>query len=175
MGLDKRITSRYADTAMDFNSAAQLARQLIARHGLRGWTFRYNRGKRTLGMCDYTRKRIELSQYFVAHNGEGAVRDTILHEIAHALAGEKAGHGPKWRAVCMKIGAIPERLDHTAVMPKGHWSAICPGCGAEHRRFRRPLLGRTYICLACGAERGRLHFHIPAGLAPAGSGMKSTA
>lgn len=155
---------------MDFNDAAQLAQALIAEHRLRGWVFQYNRGKRTLGMCDYTRKRIELSQYFVAHNDEAAVRDTILHEIAHALAGERAGHGPKWRAACERIGAIPERLDRTAVMPKGHWSATCPGCGAEHRRFRRPLLGRTYICRSCGVEKGTLQFGIPTR-----SGIKSIA
>lgn len=155
---------------MDFNDASTLARELIAGHGLRGWGFRYNRGKRTLGMCDYTRKRIELSGYFVAHNDEPAVRDTILHEIAHALAGEKAGHGPKWRAVCRRIGAVPERLDHTAVMPKGHWAATCPGCGAVHRRFRRPLLGRTYICRSCGEAKGTLQFGIPAS-----PGMKSIA
>ncbi len=147
---------------MDFNDAAQLAKDLIAGHRLRGWVFCYNRGKRTLGMCDYTRRRIELSRYFVAHNDEAAVRDTILHEIAHALAGERAGHGPRWRAVCERIGAVPERLDHTAVMPKGHWEATCPGCGAIHRRFRRPLLGRTYICRSCGVHKGTLQFGIPA-------------
>jgi len=147
---------------MDFNDAAQLAESLIAEHKLRGWVFKYNRGKRTLGMCNYTNKHIELSQYFVAHNDEAAVRDTILHEIAHALAGEKAGHGPAWKAVCKRIGAKPQRLDREAVMPKGHWSATCPGCGAVHQRFRKPLLGRTYVCKACGADEGTLQFTIPA-------------
>ena len=146
---------------MDFNDAAALAEGLMAEHKLRGWVFCYNRGKRTLGMCDYTRKRIELSRYFVSHNEEAAVLDTVLHEIAHALAGERAGHGPKWRAVCERIGAKPERLDREAVMPRGHWAATCPGCGSIHRRFRRPLLGRTYVCTSCGREKGVLQFGIP--------------
>lgn len=158
--IEKHAHLRYADY-MDFNDAAALAEGLMAEHKLRRWVFCYNRGKRTLGMCDYTRKRIELSRYFVAHNEEAAVRDTVLHEIAHALAGEKAGHGPKWRAVCTRIGAKPERLDREAVMPKGHWEAKCPGCGAVHRRFRRPLLGRTYVCTSCGQEKGGLQFGIP--------------
>lgn len=158
--LDIPIAGGYAFSYMDFNDAAELVKSLMAEHKLSGWRFVYNRGKRTLGMCDYTRKRIELSRYFVAHNGEEAVRDTALHEIAHALAGEKAGHGPKWRAVCVRIGAKPERLDRTAVMPKGHWAAKCPNCGAMHRRFRRPLLGRTYICKPCGQELGTLQFSI---------------
>ncbi len=146
---------------MDFDDAAKLAKTLIAEHKLRGWVFVYNRGKRTLGMCDYTRRRIELSMYFVAHNDEEAVRDTVLHEIAHALAGEKAGHGAKWKSVCKRIGANPERLDREAVMPKGHWEAVCPGCGESHRRFRRPLLGRHYFCRPCGPEDGKLRFGIP--------------
>ncbi len=146
---------------MDFDDAANLAKSLMAEHKLRRWVFVFNRGKRTLGMCDFTRKRIELSMYFVTHNDEAAVRDTVLHEIAHALAGEKAGHGPKWKAVCKRIGAIPKRLDHEAVMPKGHWVAVCPSCGESHRRFRRPLLGRHYFCRSCGAESGQLRFGIP--------------
>jgi len=146
---------------MDYNDAAQLAEALMAEYKLRRWSFHYNRGKRTLGLCDYTRKRIELSMYFVAHNEEPAVRDTLLHEIAHALAGEKAGHGPAWRAVCKRIGAIPKRLDREAVMPKGHWLAVCPTCGNRHTRFRRPMLGRQYFCSSCGPDRGPLQFQIP--------------
>jgi SprT protein len=146
---------------MDFNDAEQLAKSLMAQHRLRRWTFVYNRGKRTLGLCDYTRKRIELSMYFVAHNDQAAVRDTILHEIAHALAGRRAGHGPAWRAACQRIGAKPQRLDHEAVMPKGHWVAVCPSCGNRHTRFRRPLLGRQYVCSPCGPDLGKLSFGIP--------------
>jgi len=146
---------------MDFNDAEKLARGLIAEHGLGGWSFKFNHGKRTLGLCHYDRKRIELSMYFVARNDESAVRDTVLHEIAHALAGPKAGHGPVWRAKCLKIGAVPHRLDRDAVMPKGYWRAQCPGCGERHSRFRRPLRSRTYICRACGPNKGKLKFKPP--------------
>ncbi len=146
---------------MDYHDAANLAKSLMAEHKLAGWVFVYNRGKRTLGMCDFDRRRIELSGHFVARNNEPAVRDTILHEIAHALAGPKAGHGRAWRAVCKRIGARPERLDREAVMPKGRWHATCPACGSAHRRFRRPLRGRTYICRPCGPKKGILQFDLP--------------
>ena len=147
---------------MDFNDAENLAKGLIAEHGLRRWSFRFNHGKRRLGLCNYTDKRIELSMYFVAHNDESAVRDTVLHEIAHTLAGQKAGHGPAWCAMCVKIGAKPQRLDTEAVMPKGYWRAVCPGCGDRLTRFRRPLRDRTYICRACGPKKGSLKFKPPA-------------
>jgi predicted SprT family Zn-dependent metalloprotease len=151
---------------MDFNDAAQLARDLMEEHGLEGWAFRFNRGKRTLGLCNYSDRRIELSHYFVTHNDEAAVRDTVLHEVAHALAGERAGHGPRWRGICVRIGAEPQRLDRTAVMPRGHWSATCPSCGTVHHRFRKPLLGRSYICCGCGPEKGSLRFGISAASGP---------
>lgn len=151
-------SSRLNSSSMDFNDAANLARALIAEHGLSDWSFRFNHGKRTLGLCHYDGKRIELSRYFVARNDQAAVRDTILHEIAHALAGPKVGHGPAWRAICLKIGAAPKRLDDQADMPKGRWLAQCPGCGQAHTRFRRPLRSRIYICRTCGPRKGKLRF-----------------
>ena len=38
------------------------------------------------------------------------IRDTILHEIAHALAWTRHGertHGPRWKQICREIGAVP--------------------------------------------------------------------
>lgn len=132
----------------------------MTRHGLivKGWTFAFNRRKRSLGICNYTAKRIELSCYFVAQNDEAAVRDTILHEIAHALAGQEAGHGPAWVAVCQSIGATPQRTCSVAVMPSGQYRARCKGCGKTHDRYRRPKRSQIYYCRACGPKRGRLRF-----------------
>lgn len=145
---------------MDLPTAGKLAHDLLAEHGLtrRGWTFAFNRARRQLGKCDYTKQRIELSSPFVARNDEAEVRDTILHEIAHALAGHRAGHGPKWRAMCEKLGARPKRTCETATMPHGAYRAVCPSCRMEHHRHRRPLKGRTYFCRQCGSEDGRLRF-----------------
>lgn len=143
---------------MDLNDAAALAEQLMKQHRLRGWSFRFNRRKRALGLCVYAYKRIELSMYFVHQNDEAAVRDTVLHEIAHAIAGHKAGHGPKWKQVCVAIGAKPERLDREATMPRGGWVGTCQSCQTEHHRHRRPMKGRTYYCKRCGHERGKITF-----------------
>src|SRR5437879_2661559 len=63
----------------------KLALTLIAQHGLHDWTVAFNKRKRTLGLCRYGVKAIELSVYLVDRNGEEEIRDTILHEIVHAL------------------------------------------------------------------------------------------
>src|SRR4051812_39687942 len=63
-----------------------------------GRTFRFNKRKKSTGLCcfalDGRPGRIELSQYLCEHNSGEEVIDTIRHEIAHALAGRKTGHGP---------------------------------------------------------------------------------
>ncbi|WP_234698877.1 SprT family zinc-dependent metalloprotease [Poriferisphaera corsica] len=144
--------------------AKAMAEGLMREHGLLPrWSFGFNQRKRTLGLCDYGKKRIELSVHLVHGNDEEAVRDTLLHEIAHAIAGAKAGHGEKWKRVCIEIGARPERCDRSASMPKGKWMASCAGCGHEHTRHRRPLKGRTYYCRECGARAGELVFRRDGG------------
>jgi hypothetical protein len=39
------------------------------------------------GACDYTRKRITVSRYLAARYDDETNRQTLLHEVAHALAG----------------------------------------------------------------------------------------
>jgi predicted SprT family Zn-dependent metalloprotease len=141
----------------------RLAEQLLAAHGLYGWSFRFNRSKATLGLCRWGARTIELSVYFVERNPLEAVRQTLLHEIAHALAGRAAGHGPAWKAVCLRIGARPERLSFQADMPRGCWQAVCGNCGRLHDRHRRPKRMVGWYCAPCGRERGKLSWAVQSG------------
>jgi predicted SprT family Zn-dependent metalloprotease len=134
----------------------RLALELMARHGLRGWSFAFNRSKLRLGLCRYGPQVIELSIHFIERNSEASIRDTLLHEIAHALAGRAAGHGSLWQTWCRRLGANPERLSFDAQMPQGRWQARCPGCGMLHDRHRKPKWMRGWSCRRCGPERGQL-------------------
>src|SRR5262249_5717563 len=133
--------------------AAALAHELLTAHGLHDWSFRLNRSKVNMGLCKYGPRTIELSTHFVERNSDEAIRDTLLHEIAHALAGRAAGHGPLWKAMCLRVGARPERLSFEAVMPAGRWRAKCNCCGALHHRHRRPKRMTGWWCCRCGRER----------------------
>jgi predicted SprT family Zn-dependent metalloprotease len=137
-------------------AAQTLACELLAAHDLCDWSFRLNRSKVNLGLCRYGPKVIELSRYFVERNSLLAVRDTLLHEIAHAIAGRAAGHGPLWKAVCLRIGAKPERLDYAVVMPMGQWRATCSSCGMVHDKHRKPKHMRGWFCRRCGPRLGQL-------------------
>lgn len=135
-----------------------IAKTLMDRHGLHEWRFEWDRAVRRAGCCKYRYKKITLSWHFVTHNLHNVceIIDTVLHEIAHALAGPGKGHGPEWRAACDRTGAKPERCyDATVVvMPKGKWRAICGGCGREFRRHRQTR--RQLHCRRCGPDRGSL-------------------
>lgn len=114
--------------------AQALALEKMAEHGLtsRGWRLAFNRRKSALGLCNYSKKTIFLSEVYVALNSHANVLNTILHEIAHALAGHHAGHGPYWQEVCRNIGARPERCNGEAdlVMPEQKYRlAVKLPCG----------------------------------------------
>lgn len=141
-----------------------LARRLMDEHGLTDWEFGLNTNVRRAGVCFYPRRggpgRIELSAHFVERNGDDEVRDTILHEVAHALVGPGHGHDAVWRAMCVRVGARPQRCYGAEIdMPAGRWRAECPGCGQTFHRHRRPKPAAGWFCRSCGKDRGVIRWH----------------
>jgi predicted SprT family Zn-dependent metalloprotease len=133
------------------HDAAQLARSLMAQHGLSGWSFRFDHARRRFGSCRYRERVITLSRPLVLLNDVAEVRDTILHEIAHALS-PGDGHGPKWRAACRQIGARPVRCysDQTVRSPARPPARYRLGCGHCDWWVDRHRLTRTrYVCRRC--------------------------
>jgi hypothetical protein len=126
--------------------AMLFAHEKIRQYNLVGWTFKFNTNKRRLGVCKYGPKKIELSIYHLKDSDED-VKETILHEIAHAIAGFAAKHGPVWKACCIRIGAKPQRCGEAHLMQEvpAKYELICPNCNAVKKMHRRPKKER-----ACG-------------------------
>jgi len=133
---------------MDLKKLEQAVSEQLARYSLTGWTFGLADTKRRLGVCKHRSKRIEISKYYAIHNSEESVLDTLLHEIAHAVAGPEAGHGPIWKAVAARIGATPRACDDSpdTVVQPGDWQTTCPACKHTHYRYRRPKSLSGYRC-----------------------------
>jgi predicted SprT family Zn-dependent metalloprotease len=136
--------------------ARQLAYELLAAHGLHDWSFAFNRSKRDMGLCRYGTKAIELSIHFVTRNTWAAIRDTLLHEIAHALVGPGHGHDAIWKRTCLDVGAKPQRVSFEVDMPDGRWQARCACCGVVHHKHRKPKRMFGWFCMHCGPARGKL-------------------
>lgn len=95
-----------------FRNIQTYARLKMDELGLTDWQFGWDRARRRLGVCRLLEKSITISVHFVRANLEAPheIRDTILHEIAHALAWTRHGertHGPRWKQICREIGAVP--------------------------------------------------------------------
>ena len=91
---------------MDLHAAEALAQRELRRFPqLADWSFGWNRRRRAHGLCRYDRRRIELSALLTAREPDPTlILNTLRHEIAHALAGPRAGHGPRWRAWAERVG-----------------------------------------------------------------------
>ena len=93
-------------------AALEMAASLMAAHGLDGWNVKLDHARRRAGQCDYRKREISLSRHYVRHAEESHIRDTILHEIAHALVGPRHGHDAVWRRKAREIGCTATRC-HT--------------------------------------------------------------
>jgi SprT protein len=134
---------------MTLSEVQELAHCLMRKHNLvPEWTFRFDRSRVRFGLCNYKKKVISLSRHLVELNSEDEIRETILHEIAHALAPRGAGHGPKWRSIAVSIGCNGRRCYGDEVTrPRPKYKGTCPGCKRIVYRHRRTVIA----CGKCAA------------------------
>lgn len=95
---------------MDANTVAKMTIDLMTEHGLtaKGWVYKPSKAKTYSGQCRYRNKTIAISLVWAEHFTEAELRDTILHEIAHALAGYAAKHSMTWKRLHLSLGGNGE-------------------------------------------------------------------
>jgi len=120
---------------------------LIALHLDPSWSFGFDNAKRRAGLCDYTRKRITVSRYLAARYDDETNHQTLLHEVAHAIAGPAAGHGRAWKAKARELGYVGGTTHRgetaTELAP---WVGVCP---AGHVAYRHRRTTRPTSCARC--------------------------
>lgn len=81
---------------------------------------------------------------------EAEVRDTILHEIAHALVGPEHQHDEVWRRTAVRIGSTGTRcVSDDAPRVAGNWRGTC-SAGHAVERHKRPE--RLLSCPQCNPK-----------------------
>lgn len=123
---------------MNVNDGMVMGRRIMDEFGLQDWRLNLDRSVGRLGYCRYSRKTISLSLPLMQANDASVIENTIRHEVAHALAGPGAGHGPEWKRQCMVTGARPERCTDAAnALAPAPWALVCDTCGYSVPRYRR--------------------------------------
>ena len=131
-------------------------------HGLDDWEVAYDNAKRRAGICRFGDRVLGLSAPLTAVHDEADVRDTILHEIAHALVGPRHGHDATWRRVARSIGCTGERcVSPDSPTAPAAWLGTCPR-GHTIERHRRARAGDDLRAVLLGVRpRPRLHLDPP--------------
>lgn len=124
-------------------------------HGAGSWSFGFDHAKRRAGLCNYTDRRITVSRHLAARFDDDEIHQILLHEVAHAMAGVTAGHGPAWKRIAREIGYVGGRThDGEIAAELAPWVGTCPA-GHEHVRFRRPT--RQSSCGSCARGFSSAH------------------
>ena len=131
-------------------------------HGLTDWKININkRLSTTAGKCRHRTKQIDIAYVFLVH--ETSTREqllnTLLHEVAHALAGPKAKHSSVWKKIALGIGCDGARCHALTFASDNKKKRVPIGyglCSDRCRGDRRPFYKlnskvRTQgrICSAC--------------------------
>lgn len=135
---------------MTTNQILSLATELKNKHfELLSWTISFNRRKRAFGVCNYSKRNISLSSVLIPFMTESAIKDTIIHEIAHALT-RGHDHDNVWRRKCLELGGNGERVGDSSKFKGGDNSRLefheksakytltCPTCGSKSYMNRMP-------------------------------------
>lgn len=146
---------------MNHTDAIRLANEALAKHGLtaKGWRFKLNTNRSRLGVCKFAKvkrtfggiiripiNRIEISIHAVAMGLE-TFNETLLHEIAHALAGPEAKHGQAWKAVARSIGCTAQRCGVMEAPSRYVGSCACGFTAKRNRRTDRMFRLRHTRCM----------------------------
>lgn len=134
----------------------QFANDLIAKHLDRVWHFKWTNEKTTWGTCDEGDWSIALSKLlFDVLIDKTNAKKTIIHEVAHALAGCKEGHNEKWKKAVRFLGdPNPSRLASYPIDDQNHYKYVIilrngddfePTSYRGFHRLPRKSMKRTFV------------------------------
>lgn len=139
---------------MKLNDVEILAIALLKENNLNDWTFYFDTAVKRFGCCRQYRKNISLSRKLVEMNNIDVIKNTILHEIAHALT-PGHNHNIIWERKAIELGCDGQRYysSQKVKMPKLKYTGTCINCDVTYQKSRIPK--RRLSCGKC-----RNHFDI---------------
>jgi len=83
---------------------AFLAQELLEKHLLPECEICFLMHSNARGICYNSGEKISLQIQFSINEDMEEIRNTILHEIAHALVGNENGHNLVWKKKALELG-----------------------------------------------------------------------
>ena len=151
---------------MDLGEARKVAVEMLCDSGLtsKGWTFYFDNATGRAGQTNFYEKSITLTCLGTKIASEDDVRQTMLHEIAHALVGCGHAHDSVWLETARSIGYRQDRtmsLDTEAqraytqaIADASKWEGRCAISRKVLTRAQR--LGKRKRRLICKCHRTEL-------------------
>lgn len=136
---------------------------LLLQHSVSGqWRVTVASGMgRRLGTCNWTKKHIRLSDRLLSHSSHEQILDTVLHEVAHAIAHERHGlnikpHGAEWKHYAVLLGARPRASVPPTPEQRELSRALRAARTAQRSRAKRTTGAKPY-----GATLHATPFFVP--------------
>jgi len=85
-----------------------LAEELLKKHDLADTKIEFRNHFEAYGMCYENGEKITLLLHYCLNGEIADVKNTILHEIAHALVGNDCGHNIVWQKKAKELGVTWE-------------------------------------------------------------------
>lgn len=121
------------------------------------------KAKKRAGQASYTKKTIVLST-FIYKESDANIKNVILHEMAHHIAGPGTHHGPVWQGIaktlnkalgctitrCYSKATMPVHMEELKTQPvqrktpETKWLFQCQGCGTILRYRKKTKFVSTY-------------------------------
>jgi predicted SprT family Zn-dependent metalloprotease len=129
------------------------------------WSYQFDNAKKRAGVCKIQEKCISISLSHIENNELSVIKDTVLHEFAHAIAYElykDSGHGLNWKHIAKKIGAIPKAKGYFN-LAQSPWLLV-HSCAKTFelkvisQRFRRNKKIKNYFLSGRPETKGELFF-----------------
>lgn len=176
--VQEKVTGRFKELGYDSASAKHAALKLLATAAIRDalaerpldWSVSFggvDNGVSRLGVCKFKRAgvrilsaKISISAAYVdaLPIADPAILETILHEVAHAIAGPEAGHGSVWARECLRLGIPAKRcgdVPDEIQAEMGRVRIVCVKCDSTVAWRTRPeklLESSRYSSRCCSAK-----------------------
>ena len=129
----------------EFNEFLKFANKTLIEFNLKDWSISIDHSKRRAGACFYNTQILSFSKTYLRKAEKKDIKDTLLHEIAHALVGPGNAHNSIWKNKAIEIGCSG-KIYQDFEFSKPKWIKFCENGCWKIKCFRKKS---NLICKFC--------------------------